>query len=266
MPRPRPRPILDEIRITNEKVAGVGEINLSREVRDALAALDLAEIDRLISKAVRDETTTELRRALSRCGSVLEQKLHYFDKSLEAHRKAKAPRKREQTGYDVSKDASDLRWAVAAMRDRMETERKNGELFYVEDGIFWPRVFTPNLSVRVGYRWRTSVDEEWKFGAITFTHRADTRPNLLFPPPRRKPSPAQERAELQKTLAMHWEHLMRLSLWAVRDYFEAGRDGGQIPETFEAVPDSHSRCLNNFSCDFWGRRESRPSGGKLAQE
>lgn len=243
----------------------MGEINLSREVSAALAALDLTEIERLIDKAVRDETTTELRRALLRCGSVIEQKLHYFEKSLEAHRKAKAPRKREQTGYDVSKDASDLRWAVKAMRNRMETERENGELFYVEDRIFWPRTFTPSLSVRVGYRWRSTVEDEWKFGSITFTHQVDTRPNLLLPRPKRKLSPAQEREALQKTLAMHWEHLMRLGLWAVRDYFEAGRDGGQIPDSFEAVTDSQSRGLNNFSCDFWGRRESGPSRGKLAQ-
>lgn len=238
----------------------MGEINLSREVQDALAALDLTQIDRLIDKAVQYETATELYGALSRCGQFIGQKLHYFEKSLEAHRRAKAARKQEQTAYEVRKDASDLKWAVHAMRDRMETERTNGELFYVDDGIFRPWTFTSNLSVRVGYRWRNSVEDDWKHGAITFTHEVDTRPNLLLPQPRRKPSPAQQREALQETLAMHWEHLMRLSLWSVRDYFEARRDGAQIPATFTAVPDSYSRGLNNFSCDFWGRREARSAG------
>jgi len=82
----------------------MAEINLSREVQDALAAIDLAEIDGLVGKAVRYETATELRQTLSRCGPFIAQKLHYFEKSLEAHRKAKAARKREQTAYDVHKE------------------------------------------------------------------------------------------------------------------------------------------------------------------
>ena len=238
----------------------MGEISLPREVQDALAALDLAEIDRLIDKTVQYETTTELNGALSRCGQFIGQKLLYLEKSLESHRKAKGPRKREQTKYDVCKDASDLKSSVHAMRDRMETERKNAELFYVDDGILWPRTFMPNLSVRVGYRWRNSVEDDWKHGAITFTHQVDTRPDLLLPQPRRKPSPAQQREALQETLARDWEHLMRLSLCSVRDYFEARSDGAPIPATFKAVPDSYSRGLNNFSCDFWGRREAKSAG------
>lgn len=239
----------------------MAEINLSREVQEALAALDLAEIDGLVDKAVRYETATELRQALSRCGPFIGQKLHYFEKSLEAHRNAKAARKREQTAYDVHKEASDLKWAVQAMRDRMETERKNGELFYVDDNIFWPRTFSPSLSVRITYRWRPTVEDGWNHGAITFVHEVDTRPNYLLPQPRKPLSPAKQKEALQKSLATDWEHLMRLGLYSVRDYFEAGRDGSQIPETFKAVADGHSRGLNNFSCDFWGRREGTSSAG-----
>lgn len=240
----------------------MAEINLSREVQDALAVLDLAEIDGLVDKAVRYETATELRQALWRCGPFIAQKLHYFEKSLEAHRNAKAARKREQTAYDVHKEASDLKWAIQAMRDRMETERKNGELYYVDDNIFWPRTFSPNLSVRITYRWRRTVEDDWNHGAITFVHEVDTRPNYLLPQPRKPMSPAKQKEALQKSLSMDWEHLMRLGLYSVRDFFEAGRDGSQIPDTFKAVTDSYSRGLNNFSCDFWGRRHATSSAGE----
>lgn len=40
----------------------------------------------------------------------------------------------------------------------MEVERKKGELFNGDDGIFWPQINRPSLSVRVGYRRRTSKD------------------------------------------------------------------------------------------------------------
>lgn len=239
----------------------MGEINLSREEQIALAALDLAEIDRLIERAAQYESTMTLRQALWRCGPFIAQKLHYFEKALEAHRKAKAARKREQTAYDVSKDASDLKWAVRAMRDRMEAERKNGELFYVEDNILWPRIFAPDLSVRIAYRWRRKVEDDWNQGAITFLHRVDMRPNYLLPQPRKKLGPAKQKEALQESLAVDWQHLMRLGLYSVRDYFEAGGDGSEIPKTFEAVPDDRSRGLNNYSCDFWRRRERLSGGG-----
>lgn len=242
----------------------MGEINLSREEQIALAALDLTKIESMIEKAVRYETATDLHQTLWRCGPFIAQKLHYFEKALEAHRKAKAARKREQTGCDVCKDASDLKWAVWAMHDRMEIERKNGELFYVEDNIFWPRIFSPNLSVRIAYRWRRTVEDDWNQDAITFTHQVDTRPSYLLPQSRKKLSPAKQKAALQESLAMDWQHLMRLGLHSVRDYFEAGHDGSEIPETFEAVADGHSRGLNNYSCDFWRRRERLSTGGGQA--
>lgn len=232
----------------------MGEINLPREEKDGLASLDLAEIERLIEKAVENETATGLRQALWRCGPFIAQKVQYFERTLEAHGKARAARKREQTAYDVRKDASDLKWALREMRDRVELERKNGELFYVDDNIFWPRIFSPSLSVRIAFRWRRTVEDDWNHGTITFIHDADTRPKYLLQPPQKTITPAKQKKALQESLAMEWQHLMRLGLYSVRDYFEAGRDGSEIPETFSAVADGYSRGLNNYSCDFCGRR------------
>lgn len=233
----------------------MGEINLPREEQEALAALDLAEIDRLIDRAVQYESSAGLDQALWRCGPFVAQKLRYFDKALDAHRKAKAAKKREQTAYDLRKEASELKWAIGAMRDRMEIERRNGEIFYVDDQIFRPQTFTPAMRIRVAYRWRRSIEDNWSHGAITFRHQVDTRPNYLLPQPPRKLSPAKQREALQESLAIDWQHLMRLSLWSVRDYFLAGHDGSEIPETFDVIPDSYSRGLNNHSCDFWNRRD-----------
>lgn len=233
----------------------MGEINLPREEQEALAALDLAEIDRLIDRAVQYESSAGLDQALWRCGPFVAQKLRYFDKALDAHRKAKAAKKREQTAYDLRKEVSELKWAIGAMRDRMEIERRNGEIFYIDDQIFRPQTFTPAMRIRVAYRWRRSIEDNWSHGAITFRHQVDTRPNYLLPQPPRKLSPAKQREALQESLAIDWQHLMRLSLWSVRDYFLAGHDGSEIPETFDVIPDSYSRGLNNHSCDFWNRRD-----------
>lgn len=239
----------------------MGEINLPQEEQEALAALDLTEINRLIERATQYENATDLRNALWRCGPFIAQKLHDLQSALEAHRKARSTRKREQTADDIRKNASDLRWAVQAMRDRMETERKNAERFYVEDNIFWPRLFSPNLSVRIDYRWRRTIEDDWNYSAITFTHLVDTRPDYTLAQPRKKMSPAKQREALQRSLAEDWQHLMRLGLYTVRDFFEAGGDGSEIPKTFEAVAEGYPRRLNNFSCDFWRHRSRSSVGG-----
>lgn len=238
----------------------MGEINLPREEQEALAALDLIEVNRLVERAVQDQSASDLRRALCRCGPFVAQKLHHFEKALEGHHKARSARKREQTASDVRKEASDLRWAVQAMRDRVEAERKNGELFYVEDNIFWPRIFSPKLSVTINFRWRRTTEDPWNHGTITFIHQVDMRPDYLLLQPGKKMTPARQREALQKRLAADWQHLMRMGLYTVRDYFEAGGDGSEIPKTFEAVADGYPRRLNNFSCDFW-RQRARPSVG-----
>jgi len=107
------------------------------------------------------------------------------------------------------------------------------------------------LSVRVGYRWRRTVDDEWTFASITFTHIHDPRPDYTLPTPKRKPSATKREQELQNSLHQTWEHLMRGALYSVRDYFRQGGDGAKIPESFRATVDSYSRGLNNYSTQFW---------------
>jgi hypothetical protein len=191
------------------------------------------------------------RLPLANCGSYIATKLHYFEQALAKHREGKAPRERAETGDAVRRAARDLSFAVGAMKQRMETEQKEVQLFSVDDQITPPYRFSKHLSVRVSYRWRRTVDDEWTFGSITFVHDVDLRPDYTIPAPKRKPSAAKQEQDLQNRLYQTWEHLMRGALYSVRDYFREGGDGDKIPDAFQATVDSHTRGLNNYSTQFW---------------
>jgi hypothetical protein len=230
----------------------MGEINIPRDQQVAIAAIDASELDRLIEQAIREERSGDLHRlSLANCGSYIATKLHSFDQALARHREAKAPRKRAETGDALRRAGHDLSFAVGAMRQRMETEQKEAQLFYVDDQIMPPHRFSKHLSVRASYRWRRTVDDEWTIGSITFVHDVDLRPDYSIPAPKRKLSAAKQEQDLQNRLYQTWEHLMRGALYSVRDYFREGGDGDKIPETFQATVDSHSRGLNNYSTQFW---------------
>lgn len=230
----------------------MGEINISRDEQDALTAIDTRELDRLIEKAIGDEQSGELHRlSLTRCGSYVSAKLHHFDQTLARHRLAKSARKREETGDALRRAGRDLSFAVDAMKRRMETEQAEGRLFQIDDQIIPPYRFSKHMSVRVSYRWRRTIEDEWQRGSITFVHDDDPRPDYTMPAPKRKPSAAKQEQDLQNRLYQTWEHLMRGALYSVRDYFRDGGEGATIPETFQATVDSYSRDLNNHSTQFW---------------
>jgi hypothetical protein len=230
----------------------MGEINIPRDQQTAITAIDARELDRLIDQAIREERSGELHRLpLAACGSHIGTKLHSFDRALAKHREAKAPRKRAETGDALRRAGHDLSFAVGAMKQRLETEQKDAQFFIVDDQIMPPYRFTTQMSVRVSYRWRRTIEDEWQWGSITFVHHHDPRPNYAVPVSTRKPSAAKQEQELQNRLYQTWEHLMRGALYSVRDYFRDGGDGAKIPETFQVTVDSYSRDLNNYSTQFW---------------
>ncbi|HEX4196315.1 MAG TPA: hypothetical protein VHZ26_02645 [Caulobacteraceae bacterium] len=236
----------------------MGEINIPSDEQKALAAIDAKELDRLINQAIRMEQIGDLRRPLVNCGAYIANQLHYFEQALKRHRDAKAPRKREETTNDLRRAASKLSYAVAAMTQRMETEQKDGELFFVDDKVVPPGRFSEHLSVCVNYRWRRMVDEQWMFGRITFTHDVNACPEYIQAP-KRKPSAAKQGQDRQDRLYQIWQHFMRSALYSVRDYFRNGGDGANIPETFQATVDSYSRGLNNYSTQFWCQQPLKPA-------
>jgi hypothetical protein len=230
----------------------MGEINIPHDQQNALAAIDTNELDRLIDQAVDREQLGDLHRLrLTSCGPYIARKLHYFEQAMTEHRQAKAPGKRARTADALRRAGHDLSFAVDAMKRRMETEQKEGQLFYVDDHIMPPYHFDKRLSVRVSYRWRRTVDDAWTLGSITFVHDVDLRPDYMSSVPKRKPSAAKQEQDRQARLYQTWEHLMRGALYSVRDHFRDGGDGETIPESFQATVDPHSRDLNNYSTQFW---------------
>lgn len=230
----------------------MGEINIPRDQQIALAGVDASQLNRLIEQAIQEERSGSLHRLpLANCGSYIATKLRSFERALAKHREAKAQRKRAETENALRRAGHDLSFAVGAMKRRLETEQKEAQLFIVDDHIMPPSRFSKHLSVRVSYRWRRTVDDDWTFGSITFAHDVDLRPDYATPPPKRKPSVAKQEQDLQDRLYQIWEHLMRGALYSVRDYFREGGDGDKIPDTFQTTVDSHSRGLNNHSTQFW---------------
>lgn len=234
----------------------MGEINISLEEQTALQAIDTSELDRLIEQAIRHEQFGDLHGLdLTRCGPYVATKLHHFRQALLDHREAKAARKRAKTLDALHRAARELSFAVGAMKQRMEIEQKEAQLFFVDDQIMPSYRLSKNLSVRVNYRWRRTADDEWSFGSITFVHDVDLRPDYTGPTPKRKSSAAKQERELQDKLYQIWEHLMRGALYSVRDYFREGGDGDKIPNAFQVTVDSYTRDLNNQSTRFWRQQQ-----------
>lgn len=232
----------------------MGEINLDPRERQAIATIDRSDLQALIDSVIAGEHPSVLRRLpLSNCSPCLGSKLHHFELAFADHAKAKSAKKREETRYYLEKAGRDLSFGLDMLKERLAQDLTEGVLFRVDDHILWPTTFHPEMSVAVRYRWRPTVEAEWSRGHITFTHRADIRPDA--PTPRRKPSAATLARELQERLFTQWQYLMRGALYSVRDYFRVGGDGAAIPKTFTAVTDRQGN-LNNHSTRFWGDAHS----------
>lgn len=229
-------------------------INLPKDQMDAIGAIEPKQLNRLIERAIETEDSGALGSCLRACGSYISDQLRSFERALKTHREARSATKRDRTGRELRQAAYDLSYAVAAMQQRVDEERKDGELFYIEDRVLAPFRYSRRLSVTLGFRWRRNTSEVWQHGQITFTH--------AYEPPRdpsiftRKPklSAAKQEQELQKQLSHAWNDLMKHGLWSLREYFKQDGDGAKIPKFFTAIPDSYSRTLNNFSTDFWRDR------------
>ncbi|WP_246675499.1 hypothetical protein [Mesorhizobium sp. B2-6-4] len=201
----------------------MGEINLTDSEKHALQAIDERELDNLIDQAVKEEHLGVMHRLpLSSCGIYAGTKLHYFEAALREYRESKSAKKREEKHYQATRAGSDLSFAFRSMKQRMETEEREGQLFHVDDNISAPYRFSKNLEVRISYRWRRTVEDAWTPGSITFHHEVYPRPVYTLPRPKRKPSVAKQAQDLQDELHQTWVHFMRIALYTVRDYFREG--------------------------------------------
>lgn len=231
---------------------GMAEINIPREERDAIKAVDIDMLGKLIQKCLDEERSDALRiLRLENCGLYTASRLQEYQNALAAHSKAKAAKKREATKYDARCSGSNLLHAVQQMKQQVETQEKEGLLFYVDDHIVPPYRFNERMTIRVSYHWRSKVEDEWIYGDITFSHEVDLRPDYTMPLPKRKPSIAKQEQDRQEKLSREWEHLLMLGLHSVREYFRKNGNGEAIPKMFQAKTDSYNKGLNNYSTQFW---------------
>jgi len=243
--------MLDACCTLKQKVA-MGEINLSRAEKDALTGVDADIADQAIKRAVESEKIDGLYQLqLTECGAYVAAQYSTFQRALTKHKQSKSAKKVVETLEDLRRAGARLASALRQMKRRAGDEEEEGKLFRVHDDVFQPPYVGAHMNVTVSYQWRKSIDDQWNYGSITFDHVAEFRPDYSVPASKRKPSSARQREEREERLRREWEYLMRGALYSVQAYFREGRDGSSIPKRFRAVIDDHSRCLNNYSTQFW---------------
>lgn len=230
----------------------MGDINIPRDEQDALASIDADKLREVIDQCIQDERHLALRSLrLHGCGLFVSTKRVAFERALEAYGKAKADRKRAETLRDARSAGGDLLDAVQQMQRRVAKQAEESERFFVDDRIIPPSSFGSRLSVRVSFRWRPSPTEPWATGDISFVYDVDPLSDYTRPQPARMPSAAKQAREHQERLQREWWHLKDQALFAVRDFFQDGGNGAEIPNTFQVRPCAYTRGLNNFSTRFW---------------
>ncbi|MDH0625823.1 hypothetical protein N5C38_25025 [Pseudomonas chengduensis] len=240
-------------------------INLPSDQQAAIGDVDETVLRAAVRKYLDDERTGPIHGlGLSDCGPYVGTKLHAFQQAIAEYSKAKAHAKRERTRQDALYAGNDLIDAVQHMKGRLETERKEGELFFIDDQIRPPFHLSKRLSVQVSFRWRASSSSDWKHGHLTFVYEFSPQPSytlpmpMPMPMPKRKPSAAQVARDLEDSLNREWERLKAQALFSMREFFRDGGDGDAVPEVFAVRPSAYGGGLNNFSCNFWQPERPAP--------
>jgi len=238
--------------IPMEKNRGMGIINLTDREQTSIKAIDDGELIKAIDRSVREESSSPLYGlSLSSCGDHISHMFRAFEQAVASYQKAKLGKKHEGAHLWLIRAGSDLRDAIRRMKDRVDVENKERELFYVDDNIHWPLHFSKTLVVTIPYQWRKAVEDEWKHGSITFHHEVIPDNQLSGSHSRQKTSAKKRELLLQAELSSTRQNLLLMTLCSVRDYFRSGRDGSKIPKDFRIRTDPHSGSLNNRSAEFW---------------
>lgn len=143
--------------------------------------------------------------------------------------------------------------AVRDMKSRVEAERQERQLFYIDDLIRPPIELSKQLKVTIPFSWRPSITSEWKCGRTMFVYDFAFLPDYAQLSTTRKPSAAKSKRDLEDRLYQEWERLKMQALGSLRDFLRQGGDGDTVPAVFAVRPDARGGGLNNFSCNFWQR-------------
>ncbi|QTT87535.1 hypothetical protein [Pseudomonas chlororaphis] len=234
-------------------------INLPSDQQAAISDVDETVLRAAVHKCLDEECVGPIHGlGLSNCGPYVATKLHGFQQAIAEYSKTKAHAKRDRIRQDALHAGSDLIRAVQQMKGRLETERQEGELFFIDDQIRPPLHLSKRLSVRVPFRWRASPSADWNHGQLTFVYDFSPQPNYTQLPPKRKPSAAKVARDLEDRLFEEWGRLKMQALFSLREFFRKGGDGDAVPEVFSVRPSLHGGGLNNFSCNFWQPERPAP--------
>ena len=234
-------------------------INLPSDQQAAISDVDEAVLRAAVQRCLDEERVGPIHGlGLSNCGPYVANKLHGFQQAIAEYIKAKAYAKRERTRQHALHAGSDLIHAVQQMKERLETGRQEGELFFIDDQIMPPFLFSKRLSVQVPFRWRASQSSDWKHGQLTFVYDFSPQPSYALSLPKRKPSTAQVARDLEDSLFREWERLKAQALFSMKEFFRDGGDGDDVPEVFAVRPSPYGGGLNNFSCNFWQPERPAP--------
>lgn len=226
-------------------------INITPNEKKALDSIDARELDALIDKAVNEERLGEISRLpLCQCGPYVANRLRQFDDALRASAIAKSAKNKEDKRRKAIIAGEKLSTAFYNMKDRMESEERNRELFFIDDIVRIPVNLRDDFNLCISYQFRRSIEDEWVFKSITFRHTVKTRTNFHGNRSHRKMSATERAREHQKILFDEWERLKRTALYTLRDYFEDGGDGHKIPYEFRVRTNPYDGSLNNQSANF----------------
>lgn len=230
----------------------MSQIYIPQAERDTIKSIDPVELRSRIDLCLQEAQFSVLRSLdLDYCGQYISSQVRNFEQDLKNYCMAKTDKKRTDLRTDALRSGMRLIQAVEQMQTRIAEEEKEEQLFYVDEHIHPPYQFNENLSVRVNFRWRSSSEESWNIGEINIIYKIDTKLNLNPHFPKRKLSTNQIQRHRQDELYKDWEHLKSLALYSVKEFFQNGGDGFDIPKTYHVKTDPYSRGLNNFSANFW---------------
>lgn len=230
----------------------MSEINIPREERIALKEVDMNALAQVTERCLYEKNAGPLHAlGLWSCGPFTASKLRDYENALSAYSGAKARKKVDETESRARRAGDDLAFAIRQMKERVETEEKEDTLFHIEDHIIPPHRFSEEMTVRVAFRWRAAIEDEWAYGAIVFSHTFSERIDFTLPRPKGKPSAVASKRDQQDKLYREWEHLKSLGLYSVKEHFRTVGSGASIPQKFKAITDQHGGGLNNHSLKFW---------------
>jgi hypothetical protein len=116
---------------------------------------------------------------LPSCGPYVAERLRRFESDLAEYAKSKAATKRAEARTRAWSTGHDLLYAVRDMIQRMEEEKKETQLFRIDDMIPSSHRFSEHMMLRVNYQWRRTRDDQRRFGTIAFIHNIDTDPDYV---------------------------------------------------------------------------------------